>query len=125
VSFYLFDFHPACTDHMCALHDLAWMDLEDDVTVFGISTDKSFSHRAFADSENLEFRLLSDSDGTVAEEYDVLYDEFKNHKRVSKRSVFVVDTDQTVRYAWATEDPRTLPDWDPVRDVIGDLKAAP
>lgn len=123
LSFYLFDFHPACTDHMCSLHDLAWLDLEDDVTVFGVSTDKSFSHKAFADSEHLDFRLLSDSDGSVAEAYDVLYDEFKDHKRVAKRSVFVVDTDQTVRYAWMTEDPQTLPDWDPVRDVLNDLRA--
>lgn len=121
VSFYLFDFHPACTDHMCSLHDLAWLDLDDTVTVFGISTDKSFSHNAFADRENLQFRLLSDSDGNVAEHYDVLYDEFKDHKRVAKRSVFVVDTDQTVRYTWVTEDPQTLPDWEPVRDALGEI----
>jgi peroxiredoxin len=123
LSFYLFDFHPACTEHMCSLHDLAWLDLDDDVTVFGVSTDKSFSHNAFVDSENLEFRLLSDSDGSVAEEYGVLYDEFNGHKRVAKRCVFVVDTDRTVRYAWVTEDPRTQPDWGPVRQTLADLRA--
>lgn len=122
VSFYLFDFHPACTEHMCALHDLAWLDLDDDVTVFGVSTDKSFSHRAFADRENLEVRLLSDSDGSVAEEYGVLYDEFNGHKRVTKRSVFVVDTDHTVRYAWLTEDPQTQPDLNAVRETLADVR---
>lgn len=124
LSFYLFDFHPECTDHMCSLHDLAWLELEDDVTVFGVSTDKSFSHKAFADSENIAFRLLSDSDGSVAEEYGVLYDEFNGHKRVSKRSVFVVDTDQTVQYAWVTEDPHTQPDWVPVRDALDGISAS-
>jgi peroxiredoxin len=124
LSFYLFDFHPACTDHMCSLHDLAWVDIDDDVTVFGVSTDKSFSHREFADSEGLGFSLLSDSDGSIAEEYGVLYDEFRDHKRVSKRSVFVIDTDQTVRYVWATEDPQNQPDLDPVRETLDDLTAA-
>ncbi|MDH5020290.1 redoxin domain-containing protein [Halobacterium rubrum] len=121
LSFYLFDFHPACTDHMCSLHDLAWVDLEEDVTVFGVSTDKSFSHGAFAEREGLAFTLLSDSDGTVAETYDVLYDEFRDHKRVSKRSVFVIDTDRTVRYAWATDDPSEQPDWGPVRETLATL----
>lgn len=123
LNFYLFDFHPACTEHMCSLHDLAWVDLADDVTVFGISTDKSFSHEAFADTENLDVTLLSDSDGSVAEQYGVLYDEFNGHKRVPKRSVFVVDTDQKIRYAWATEDPQVMPDWDPVRTALDRLDA--
>ena len=74
INFYLFDFHPACTEHMCSLHDLMWFDLDDRVTVFGISTDRSFSHRAFADAEDLAFALLSDSDGSVADSYDVFYE---------------------------------------------------
>jgi peroxiredoxin len=69
--------------------------------VFCISTDRSFSHRAFAETEELAFALLSDSDGSVAESYE----EFNGHKRIAKRSVFVVDTDGTIRYAWSTDDP--------------------
>jgi peroxiredoxin len=123
LSFYLFDFHPACTEHMCSLHDLAWVDLDDDVTVFGVSTDKSFSHQAFGDSENLDVTLLSDSDGSVAEEYGVLYEEFNGHKRVSKRSVFVIDTDRTVRYAWSTDDPQVQPDWGPALEALEAVRA--
>lgn len=48
LAFYIFDFHPACTTEMCSLRDLEWFDLMDDVTIFGISTDRAFSHRAFA-----------------------------------------------------------------------------
>lgn len=121
VSFYLFDFHPACTEHMCDLHDLAWFDLADDVTVFGISTDRTFSHQAFAEAEGLEVRLLSDSDGTVAENYDALYDEFQGHKRIAKRSVYVVDTDRTIAYAWQTEDPQEQPDWGKAKAALDGL----
>jgi len=39
-----------------------WLDLDDRVTVFGISTDRTFSRRAFADTEELAFTLLPDSD---------------------------------------------------------------
>jgi peroxiredoxin len=121
VSFYLFDFHPACTEHMCDLHDLAWLDLTDDVTVFGISTDRTFSHQAFAEAEGLEVPLLSDSDGTVAENYDALYDEFQGHKRIAKRSVYVVDTNGTIAYAWQTEDPQEQPDWRDVKAALDGL----
>lgn len=124
INFYVFDFHPACTENLCDLHTLAWFDLDTDVTVFGISTDRSFSHKAFADSEQLFFTLLSDSDGTVAESYDVLYDEFQGHKRIAKRAVFVVDTDQTIQYAWVADDPQTQPDWTAIKEALADLEHA-
>ena len=121
LNFYLFDFHPECTEHMCSLHDLLWFDLDDRVTVFGISTDRSFSHRAFADTEELAFTLLSDSDGSVAEDYDVFYEEFNGHKRIAKRSVFVVDTDGTIRYAWSTDDPTVQPNFSEVKAVLDEI----
>lgn len=121
LNFYLFDFHPACTENMCDLHDLAWFDLDEAVTVFGISTDRSFSHRAFADHEDLAFALLSDSDGSVAEAYDVLYEEFNGHKQIAKRSVFLVDRDDVIRYAWSTNDPTVQPDWSAVNQALDEV----
>ena len=121
VNFYPFDFHPSCTEHMCTLRDLSWFDVADAVTVYGISTDGSFSHRAFAAAESLDFPLLSDNDGSVAEDYGVLYDEIEGHKRVSKRAVFVVDADREIRYAWRTDDPEAQPNWTPVRDAVAAL----
>jgi len=122
INFYLFDFHPECTEHMCSLHDLVWFDLDDRVTVFGISTDRSFSHQAFADAEELAVTLLSDSDGSVAESYDVFYEEFNGHKRIAKRSVFVVDTDGTIQYAWSTDDPSAQPDFTAVKEALEKLE---
>jgi peroxiredoxin len=118
VNFYLFDFHPACTENMCDLHNLAWFDLDESATVFGISTDRSFSHRAFSEDEGLAFALLSDSDGSVAEAYDVNYEEFNGHKQIAKRSVFLIDTDRNIQYAWSTEDPSNQPDWSAVKDAL-------
>jgi peroxiredoxin len=121
LNFYLFDFNPQCTDHVCSIRDAAWFELDDRVTVFGISTDRTFSHAAFAEQEGLQFPLLSDSDGSVAEEYDVLYDEFQGHKRIAKRSVFLVDSEEVIRYAWSTDEPEEQPEWTAVQDAVDDL----
>ncbi|WP_340098884.1 redoxin domain-containing protein [Salinibaculum salinum] len=123
LNFYLFDFNPQCTGHLCSLHDAGWFEFDERLTVFGISTDRSFSHSAFAKQEGLQFPLLSDSDGTVAEQYGVLYDEFQGHKRIAKRAVFLVDTDGVVQYAWSTDDPTDQPDWQAVRDAVDALEA--
>jgi peroxiredoxin len=121
LNFYVFDFHPKCTENLCDLHDVEWFGLEESVTVFGVSTDGSFSHRAFAEEQGLDYALLSDGDGSVAEAYDVLYEEFKGHKRVAKRAVFLIDTEGTVRYAWSTDDPSRQPDWMEIEEALGAL----
>jgi peroxiredoxin len=122
LNFYLFDFNAACTGHVCSVHDLAWFEFEEDLTVLGISTDRTFSHAAFAEQEGVQIPLLSDSDGSVAEEYGVLYDEFRGHRRIAKRSVFLVDSDGAIRYAWSTDDPERQPDWTAVKSALDELR---
>ncbi|QPV63953.1 redoxin domain-containing protein [Halosimplex litoreum] len=121
LAFYLFDFHPACTDELCGIQNLGWFDVREDVTVLGISRDSAFSHRAFAREYDIPFPLLTDSDGGVSERYGVRIDELAGHRDVSNRAVFVVDADTRVRYAWAAEDPSTQPRWDEVRTALDEL----
>lgn len=118
LAFYAFDFHPSCTQEMCDIRDFEWFDIDDRVTVFGISTDRAFSHAAFAAEYGLAFPLLSDSDGAVSEEYGVLYDEVNGHRRVSKRAVFVVDADGDVRYRWVADELPQQPDWTAVKAAL-------
>jgi peroxiredoxin len=122
LSFYMFDFNPTCTGQLCGLRDAQWFTLEDDLTAYGISTDSVSSHRAFAEQNDLSFPLLSDSDGTVSEAYGVLHEEINDHHRVSRRSVFVVDGQGTVAYAWMAPDPLTVPDWQAVADAVDGLR---
>lgn len=110
VVFYPFDFHPACTNQWCSLRDADWLTLLDDVVVLGIGSDGAYAHREYADRHNIQFPLLSDSDGQVARAYGVLEDEFQGHRDVPGRATFVVDPDRTVQFAWEARSPDEQPD---------------
>ena len=101
LSFYTFDFAPACTEQSCRMRDAEFFQLTDDLDVYGISADGPYSHAAFAEQRDLNYPLLSDTDGSVAE-----------------RALFVVDADRTVRYAWSDAEGWTDPDLEPVREVV-------
>ena len=122
LNFYLFDFNPRCRRNVCDLHDMSWFDLDSDIQVFGISTDSTFSHREFATQEGLDFPLLSDNDGSVAEAYDVLLDELHGHKRIAQRAVYLIDESGTVRYSWCANAPDNQPDWEAVKTAVEAVK---
>lgn len=118
LTFYPADFSPTCTDEMCAIRDVDVFDLEEDVTVLAIGPDTVWSHRAFAEQYTIQFPLLSDNNGDVAEEYGVLLPQWRGHQRIPRRSVFVVDDRGRIQYAWCTEDQSVLPDLGEIREAI-------
>jgi peroxiredoxin len=95
---------------MCTLRDSEALSLMENTVVLGISTDGVYSHRAFAEQHRIDFPLLSDSDGRVAEAYGVRTDEIDDHRGVARSAVFVVDPDRTVQYAWRSEATDDEPD---------------
>lgn len=119
--FFPFDFSPVCTNELCAIRDVEWFQFTSDLDVWAVSADSVYAHRAFAEEYDLDFPLLSDSSGRVAEAYDVCYDEWENHERVPKRSVFLIDGNCEVRYAWQTDDAFEKPDFFPVKAALDEL----
>jgi peroxiredoxin len=67
---------------------------------------------AFAEHLGIDFPLLSDWEGTVAESYGVRYDVWKGHRGLAKRSLFVIDNAGTITYRWMTDDALVLPPLD-------------
>jgi peroxiredoxin len=124
--FYPFDFHPACTDQWCSLRDADWLTLLEDVVVLDVGSDAVYAHREYADEHNIQFPLLSDTDGRVSRAYDVLAEEFEEHRDVPGRATYVIDPDHVVRFAWSATSPDEQPDLDALREAtnVGDDERA-
>ena len=93
--------------------------------LLAIAVTATFSQQAFAASLGVDFPLLSDWDRQVCAAYGVQYDVWKGHRGLAKRSIFVVDRDQVVRYRWATDDALVLPDLDEAVQALRTCAGAP
>jgi peroxiredoxin len=76
----------------------------------GIAVTATFSQQQFATDLQLSYPLLSDWNREVSQAWGVAYAEWKGHRGVAKRSVFVIDRAGVVRYRWVTDDALQLPD---------------
>lgn len=89
-----------------------------DASVAAIAVTATFSQMAFAESTAARFPMLSDWNGEVADTYGVRYTEWKGHRGVAKRSVFVIGADGVIRYRWATDDALVLPPLAEAQDIL-------
>jgi peroxiredoxin len=95
--FYPYAFSGVCTGEMAGIRDRLADFMTFDSEVLAISCDPMFALRAFADSEGLNFPLLSDfwPHGDVSRGFDV----FDERAGCPRRSSYVVDKDGTLRWA--------------------------
>jgi len=96
IVFYPYAFSGVCTGEMAGVRDRLDEFLTFDTEVLAISTDPTYSLRVFADTDGLNFPLLSDfwPHGSVASAYGV----FDTDLGVARRSSFVVDKEGVVRW---------------------------
>ncbi len=100
---------PGCTAQACGLRDIAG-DVGD-TAIIGISPDKPAAQKKFDTKYGLGFPLLSDTEHTVAEAYDV-WQEKKNYGRTYMgilRSAFLVDEKGKIEQAWYKVSPKDTP----------------
>lgn len=116
------DFVPTITPDLVAA-DAAWSDREDVVT-WAITADSLFAHEAYAERDGIDVPLLTDRFSSIADAYGVVHEEFRGHRDVPMRAAFVVDTDWTVRFAWASDDPTQVPAESPLAGVADALSEA-
>jgi len=83
-----------------------------------IAVTATFSQIAFGESLGVDFPMLSDWEGSVANSYGVQYDVWKGHTGLAKRSVFLLDGDRRVRYRWSSDDALEVPDLYEALDAI-------
>lgn len=96
--FYPKDDTPGCTKEACGFRDEIAELKRDNVNVVGVSFDSAESHQKFISKYNLNFPLLADDDGKVADAYGVRMPGKAMARRVSfligldGRIVHVTDT---------------------------------
>jgi len=91
--------------------------------VVGISVNDPFTNKAFAETNKLQFPILSDYTRETVKKYDVFHNDFAGLKgyTAAKRSVFILDENGIVRYKWVSEDPGKEPNYEEIRQALSKL----
>jgi glutaredoxin-dependent peroxiredoxin len=80
--------------------------------VLGLCVESDRAHTAFARQLELPFPLLSDFNREVVEQFGIAYtpdQPYSGFWGMSRRSVFVLDREGVIRYAWVSDDPGVAP----------------
>jgi len=119
VVFYPFAFSGRCTGELCQLRDELATYTDAGVQVVAVSTDPTFSLKAFRDQEGLQFPLLSDfwPHGATAQAYGV----FNDALGCANRNTFVIGKDGVVVDAFGTENLGTAREADRYAEALAKL----
>ena len=84
--FYPLDWSPVCTDQLNLYQDAMSDFKKQGASLYGVSVDSAFSHKAFQDHLGIDFPLLADFEpkGEVARKYD-MYNEKHGTQRARLR----------------------------------------
>src|SRR6266436_2604687 len=114
--FYPKDETPGCTKEACAFRDNLSDLKKDNVEVIGVSFDSAESHKKFIANQNLNFPLLADTDGKIAEAYGVKMAD----KNMARRVSFLIGLDGKI--AHVTDNPKADPHLTEMKDAAEKLK---
>jgi len=100
------------------LRDRAWED-DYDVTVVGLSVSDPYAHKQLVEERGMDYRLFSDPQNGVAEEYGIVHD-LDGMAGVSepRPATFLLNGDRTVEYAWVAEEWPDFPDYDEIEAAL-------
>lgn len=119
--FYPRDDTPGCTKEACSFRD-AMDDFDEvNVPVFGVSDDDAKTHRSFKEKHDLNFPLLVDEGGELADAFGVWVKKnmFGNEFYGNQRATFLIDAEGTIQKAWPNVNPENH-----AQQVLGALQKA-
>ena len=120
LAFFPAAFTGVCQTEMCTFRDSLAEFNDMNAKVFGISVDPPFSQAEFHSQNDLTFPLLSDLGGNTVSAYGVELPDLAGIEgyNVAQRSVFVIDGDGHVRWAWVSDSPLNEPSYDDVKAAV-------
>ncbi len=116
--FYPKDDTPGCTKEACGFRDQMDKLKKDKVEVVGVSFDSAESHQQFIEKYKLNFPLLADTDGKIAEAYGVRMP----GKNFARRVSFLIGLDGKI--AHVTDSPQASAHVSEMIEAIAKLKTA-
>lgn len=117
LAFFPGAFTGVCTEEMCEFRD-SMADFEElDVEVIGISVDTPFALEEFADQNELNFTLVSDTSKEISKNYGVNTTMPGLKYEIANRAVFLVKDGEIV-YEERLEDLSNLPDMEKLKNEI-------
>ncbi len=123
LAFFPAAFTGVCTKEMCHFRDDLSRFSTIGAQVIGISADTPFVQAEFARQNNLTFPLLSDFNHQAMKAYGVYDGNFLGLlDGIAKRSVFVLDKNGTVVYAWVSDTPGVEPPYADVEAAVRKLR---
>jgi peroxiredoxin len=123
LAFFPASFTGVCEKELCTFRDSLALFNDLDATVYGIAVDAPFSNNAFAEKNQLNFPILSDYARQAVKAYGIAHDDFAGMPgyTAAKRSVFVVDKQGKIAYAWVADVPSQEPNYDDVQAAVRKL----
>lgn len=117
LAFFPGAFTGACTEEMCNFRDSMSEFNEMNGEVIGVSVDTPFALKEFAEENELNFTLVSDTSKEISENYGVKIAMPGLEYEVANRAVFLVK-DGEVIYEERLDDPSNLPDMEKLKEEI-------
>jgi peroxiredoxin Q/BCP len=114
--FYPKDFTGGCTKEACGFRDRLGELQKDNVEVIGVSFDSAESHKKFIADYKLNFTLLADTDGKIADAYGVRME----GKNMAKRVSFLIGLDGKIVHVTDAGNPDTH--FSEMKDALAGLK---
>lgn len=102
IYFYPKDATPGCTIESCDFRDYEKEFSLLNATIVGVSRDSLSSHEKFKAKQALLFDLISDSEETLCQLFDVIKMKSMYGKQIRgiERSTFILDPQGVLRYVW-------------------------
>jgi peroxiredoxin len=114
--FYPLDWSPVCTDQLGLYQDSMGDFKKQGATLYGVSVDSAFSHKAFQDHLGIQFPLLADFEpkGEVARKYGM----YMEKHGTNERGFVVIDADGKVKHVHKSPSPLEIPAANLILDAL-------
>ena len=118
--FFPLAFTGICTAEMCSVSEGLADYTNLNAAVYAISVDSPFAQEAWAKANGITIPVLSDFNKEASTAFDVLFPQLLGLAGVAKRSAFVINKAGTIIYSESSDDPKQLPDFAAIKDVLKD-----